>query len=210
MAMTMESLITLFREATATEMADLLTEMDRGMAIWQARQQQEGQAKPKKAIIAKAQPPPDAPTADSYRMDPATVAADHCQARRLVNPDKRWSTAVYHESQCEKKPVAGSTFCATCQGRKEAYETAMAAGTKIKTNSVAGAWSGEITGEVPGHCHMLCSDWAMATPPTWVGEPSDSASTGSRGRGRPRLTPEEVAARAAAKTNAKAATTTDA
>lgn len=194
MPITVTELIAAFRDATATEMADLLGELDRGLSLWSERNGKEKKPvtadkpkrgrPPKKAATtatatATGEVAADIPTADSYRLDPTKIVADRCQARRLGpdGGDKRWYPAVYHEAQCEKKPVSGGTLCATCQRRKEACEAAIQAGAKIRSNSTAGHWNGLITEAVPAWSHMLVSAWADEVKPVWHGGETATETT---------------------------------
>jgi hypothetical protein len=90
--------------------------------------------------------------AADYRLRPAEIRADWCQARRLgdVNKDTRWSPAVYREVQCEKPPASASGLCAQCQRNMENY-------TGIKSH-----WTGRITEEPFKYQHMLGTEWAVS------------------------------------------------
>ena len=92
-------------------------------------------------------------TAADYRLRPAEIRADWCQARRLgdVNKDTRWSPAVYREVQCEKPPASASGLCAQCQRNMENY-----------TGSIKSHWTGRITEEPFKYQHMLGTEWAVS------------------------------------------------
>ena len=222
---TIPALLAALREATAAELGALLTELDRGMPVWQAAQQRD---QPDEAVAAAGADAPPAPvkpaipTAASYRMDPSLIRADRCQAR-LLGPDggdKRWSPAVYYERQCGKAPASllptsadlpfdGSSLCTTCQKRAGLYTACIATGSKkISSNSSAGGWNGLITEAPLDRTHMLGTAWAETKKPRWHGDDSASESGSASSGGRSRLTPEERIVRAETKLAARVAAAT--
>jgi hypothetical protein len=114
------------------------------------------------------------PTEADYRLKPADIRADKCQARRLGEPDRRWSPVVYPERQCIRTPVPGSDLCIHCQGNAERYHR----DGKRKN----GYWHGRVTDPLMSWAHMLGTDWASGpSGPRWtaalpeVAEPAGAA-----------------------------------
>jgi hypothetical protein len=183
------------------------------MPVWQAAQQRDQPAAAEVTVAPPPSPVAHRRTAADYRLPPGDIDASLCLGRRLGpdGGDKDWFPAVYIEAQCDKKPVAGSTLCKTCQGRKDAFNYWSGVGIKIKSNSLAGQWNGLITEAPPPWCHMLGTAWAEKVK--WRGDAavdlSDTSSTSESGsassRGRARLTPEVRAAREAEKAAEKEA-----
>ena len=121
--------------------------------------------RPKKEILA-APPKPedgdDAPDAADYRLTPSDITEDVCVGRILKgNEDKRWSPAVYSESQCGGDLLDGDDLCKTCRTRADKFAQNPAAKSD---------WNGRVTEEPLGRCHMLGTAWALETSfPKWKG-----------------------------------------
>ena len=130
-------------------------------------------AAPKKAAKPKKEALPlpegdEAPTAASYRLEASEIKEELCQARKLEGGvDKRWSPAVYTETQCKRKPVEGSELCQLCSDcfEKESQDE------KFKK------WFGLITEEPESTTHMLGTTWAAKCK--WVGVGTASAAPAS-------------------------------
>jgi hypothetical protein len=169
-------------------MAELLTELNRGMPLW--RSPEEGKATTARAKMAARAAAAaallpecddgEAPEASDYRIAPADIDHTLCVGRRLADStkDTRWKPAVYREFQCAKAlSVSGGDLCETCRARKDRYDAAPS--PKVE-------WMGRITEEPLGWLHMLGTDWASGPKaPKWVGGDggSDAASVSSDGSG---------------------------
>jgi hypothetical protein len=135
------------------------------------------------------------PTAEDYRLD--EVDATLCQGRKLKTEDKRWSPAVYHESQCQGKPSDDGL----CTGCASLLEKETEAG-KFKR------WNGRVGEDPLDHVHMLGSAWAEKCK--WNASASASAAASPAAAEKPEKAAAEkpkadVAAKAAAKEAEKAA-----
>ena len=156
--------------------------------------------RPKKADTVIAPPPlpegEDAPEESAYRLADSDIRADVCVGRLLVNPDKRWSIAVYAEAQCggDVCEEGDGDLCKTCYAREQKYAE----------NPKTGTWNGRVT-EDPLPCsHMLGTAWADSKMLKWkggvAGGAGDSASTASGETGTSsKMTAAEIKAAAAAK-----------
>ena len=156
--------------------------------------------RPKKADTVIAPPPlpesEDAPEESAYRLAESDIRADVCVGRLLVNPDKRWSIAVYAEAQCggDVCEEGDGDLCKTCYAREQKYAE----------NPKTGTWNGRVT-EDPLPCsHMLGTAWAISKMLKWkggaAGGAGDSASTASGETGTSsKMTAAEIKAAAAAK-----------
>jgi chemotaxis protein histidine kinase CheA len=166
--MDLNAVMDLFRQGTEEQMASFLETINRGMALWSERTGKPAKkvAAPRKRAATKkeAAPLPDAgedgaPDASAYRIAPSEIDETLCQARRIVNEDKRWKPAVFGEGQCDKKPVDGSDLCKTCTARLERYAD----------DPKPGVWLGRITEEPLSWTHMLGTEWAETKAPKWMG-----------------------------------------
>lgn len=92
-----------------------------------------------------------APPESVYRMDPATIVEGVCMARKVVCPDKRWTIAIYAESQCGSTPVGGTDLCAGCIEKKAKYDACPS----------YHSWNGMITEPPLDWQHMLGTAWAV-------------------------------------------------
>ena len=113
-------------------------------------------AKAKKEVVAAEGE--EQPVAASYRLEASEIKEELCQARKLEGGvDKRWSPAVYTETQCKRKPVEGAELCQLCADcfEKESQDE------KFKK------WFGLITEEPESTTHMLGTTWAAKCK--WVG-----------------------------------------
>ena len=103
----------------------------------------------------------DAPKAEEYRMDPGDIDSTTCIARILAgNEDKRWSPAVYSESQCGKPVEDGCDLCSRCKERLEKYT----ADPRSMPH-----WNGTLAEEPLPTTHMLGTVWAASRNPKWHG-----------------------------------------
>ena len=92
----------------------------------------------------------DAPDAACYRLNPFDIKEDVCVGRKLFgNEDKRWTPAVYSESQCSRKRLDGDDLCKTCRALADKYA------------GKAGSWCGRVTEEPFDWQHMLGTAWAV-------------------------------------------------
>ena len=87
------------------------------------------------------------PSPADYRLD--EVDATLCQGRKLKTEDKRWSPAVYHESQCQGKP-SDDGLCTGCASLME----------KEAETGKYKRWNGRVGEDLMDHVHMLGSAWA--------------------------------------------------
>ena len=188
-ALTVEALLSVLRAASADQMAELLTELNRGMPLWRspevgkatsARAKMAARAAAAAALLPEAADG-EAPAVSAYRVSAADIDHSVCVGRRLADStkDTRWKPAVYREFQCGKElsDEAESDLCPTCSARKTRYDAAP--GPKVE-------WMGRITEEPLGWLHMLGTDWASgAKGPKWIGGDggSDTASVASGGSG---------------------------
>jgi len=101
------------------------------------------------------------PTAADYRLSADEIVQGGCVGRHLYEADKRWTPAVYRETQCQKKPVAGSDLCKYCTAHCAKAATA-------KDPAKAGC-NGRITEEPPAWSHMLGTEWAEKRRPVFTG-----------------------------------------
>ena len=92
-----------------------------------------------------------APPESAYRMDPASIVDGVCMARKVVCPDKRWTIAIYAESQCGSTRVAGTDLCAGCIEKKAKYDACPS----------YHSWNGMITEPPLDWQHMLGTAWAV-------------------------------------------------
>jgi len=120
-------------------------------------------ASPKPAEKMPSVPVEGQPKAEDYRLT-SPIDDELCMARKLVTEDKRWSPAVYHEAQCQKKPTKDG-LCTTCHSCYE-KETDLNAYKK---------WNGRIGEDLLEHVHMLDSAWG-AKKPVWKGGEAPAAS----------------------------------
>lgn len=194
-------LIEVLSSATESQAADILSFLDRGMALWaerkeaacpgssertpilatpaksKAKKEKEAPAAPKKAKKASAAELPSAaagaPDASEYRIDPSSIDETVCVARSLKDgEDKRFKPAIYRESQCGKKQAEGSDLCAICEKRE-----ALCAENPAKP----GHWNGRITEEPGDWVHMLGTAWAAKA--RFVGSASAPASASASDAG---------------------------
>ena len=161
---TIDSIILALKTATPEQAAEILTALNRGMALYTAsveppvKKASAAVGRPRKAAAVAAAPLPEAadgaPDAAAYRMSAESIDTDKCVARVMnetdASKDKRWKPAVYREFQCGGSLVEGSDLCATCQKRFEAFTES----GKPKN------WNGRITEEPPSWTHMLGTAWA--------------------------------------------------
>jgi rubrerythrin len=166
-ALTVEALISVLRAASADQMSELLTELNRGMPLW--RSPEEGKATSARAKMAARAAAAaallpeaadgEAPAVSAYRVSAADIDHTVCVGRRLADStkDTRWKPAVYREFQCGKElsDEEESDLCPTCSARKTRYDAAP--GPKVE-------WMGRITEEPLGWLHMLGTDWAPRAP----------------------------------------------
>jgi len=136
------------------------------------------------------------PTEADYRLRPADIRLDVCVGRTLKgNEDKRWSPAIYRETQCGGK-IEEDGLCTRCL--KKAAKGAAAAAADAAVTPTYYGWSGRVTEEPFRWQHMLGTAWAVHAAQTgklkWLGSDSASAIKAA----------EKEAAKAAAKA-AKAA-----
>ena len=205
-------LIEVLSSATESQAADILSFLDRGMALWaerkeaacpgssertpilatpaksKAKKEKEAPAAPKKAKKPSAVELPSAaagaPDASEYRIDPSSIDETVCVARSLKDgEDKRFKPAIYRESQCGKKQVEGSDLCAICEKRE-----ALCAENPAKP----GHWNGRITEEPGDWVHMLGTAWAAKA--RFVGSASAPASDAGSVAGSVAEAEEEEAA----------------
>jgi chemotaxis protein histidine kinase CheA len=120
--------------------------------------------RPKKEILA-APPKPedgdDAPDAADYRLTPSDITEDVCVGRILKgNEDKRWSPAVYSESQCGGDLLDGDDLCKTCRTRADKF---------AENPTSKSDWNGRVTEEPLARSHMLGTAWAASSLPKWKG-----------------------------------------
>lgn len=186
--LTVESLLSVLRAASAEQMAELLTELNRGMPLWSspldgkattARAKMAARAAAAAALLPECADG-EAPDASAYRVDADEIDHTVCVGRRLSDStkDTRWKPAVYREFQCAKAlSASGGDLCETCRARKDRYDA---------TPSPKVEWMGRITEEPLGWLHMLGTDWASGPKaPKWNGGDggSDAASVSSDGSG---------------------------
>jgi hypothetical protein len=182
--LTVESLLSVLRAASAEQMAELLTELNRGMPLWSsplegkattARAKMAARAAAAAALLPECADG-EAPEASAYRVDADDIDHTVCVGRRLSESakDTRWKPAVYREFQCAKaRAESGGDLCETCRARKDRYDA---------SPSPKAEWMGRITEAPPGWLHMLGTDWATGPKgPKWVGGDggSDAASVSS-------------------------------
>jgi hypothetical protein len=114
-----------------------------------------------------------APTESAYRLNPFDIKEGVCMARKSVCPDKRWSVAIYAESQCGDTCVEGSNLCKSCTVKKEKYDA----------DPSYHSWNGFIDADPLPWQHMLGTNWAkekMASGRLFFLGPSGGAgATGS-------------------------------
>ena len=130
------------------------------------------------------------PSAADYRLD--EVDATLCQGRKLKTEDKRWSPAVYHESQCQGKP-ADDGLCTGCAALLEKETEA----GKFKR------WNGRVGEDPLDHVHMLGSAWAEKCK--WNASASAAASPAAPAEKPTAALPKADVAAKAAKEAEKAA-----
>jgi chemotaxis protein histidine kinase CheA len=193
----LDSLLAELRSATEEQLADLLSALNRGMAVYDARTGPSEKTPAKKPAAAaagrpKKEPLPappkpedseEAPDAADYRLDPSDIKEDVCVGRVLKgNEDKRWSPAVYSESQCGAE-VEEDGLCKTCLARSQ----------RFAADPKPGRWDGRITEDPLPWQHMLGTAWAVqalasgklkwlggaAAPTGGAGTDSASVSSGS-------------------------------
>ncbi len=109
----------------------------------------------------------EAPSAASYRLDPASIDTSVCVARRFVSADKRWRPAVNREGQCGAVKAEGEDLCTGCLSRLAKYAEAPKRGAP---------WLGRVDEEPIEWCNMLDSAHMLAKPPKWLGAAGGSAS----------------------------------
>lgn len=165
-AIPIRAIIEAVRTATAEECCELLTALNKGMALFNAQQaatEDEPAASPPRAAkkpraTKKAAPAPaplptaGAPDASYYRIAPEDVDNTVCCARIFQDSrkDTRWSIAVYWDTQCGKPLMDGEDLCATCYKRLKDYAA----------NPKPGRWNGTLYEEPLGWSHTLGSAWA--------------------------------------------------
>jgi hypothetical protein len=160
----------------------------------------------KKEKVKVAAPLPEAaegaPDASAYRISAEEIEEGVCVGRLFDQPDKRWSPAIYAETQCGGELADGEELCATCSRRQAKYAEA----------PKPGPWLGRLDEEPLEWCHMLGTEWAEERKPRWrpQGEgASDSASevsSVSAGGSKPGRKPAKSAEEKEAEKAAKAAT----
>ncbi len=167
--LTPESLVDLLRSCTEEQLAEIVSQLNRGAVrvgeAVPAKTAKKTVGRPKKAATA---PPPlpeadgeEAPGAEAYRLAEEDIDHSICVGRSLAGgEDKRWKPAVYREKQCGGEKVEGSDLCATCIRRLEKY----AATPK------PGPWTGRVTEDPEPWVHMLGTTWADEKSPKWLGE----------------------------------------
>jgi hypothetical protein len=155
----------------------------------------------------------DAPSAASYRIPADEIDTATCVGRVVKGgEDKRWTPAIYRESQCGKDVEDGG-LCKACAEKAEKY----AADPKYR------AFQGRVTEEPFDWSHMLGTAWAEKAKPVFGAASSassassaasvvstddnDSTKEMSGEETKAKITPAKAAAKAAAaeKKAAKAA-----
>jgi hypothetical protein len=154
-----------------------------------------------------------APTESAYRLNPFDIKEEVCVGRILTpaHADKRWSIAVYGESQCGAAMSEESDICAHCQTKEAKYAA----------DPTYDRWCGRVTEDPLPWQHMLGTAWAKermasgklywkvgATPSGGAGATgSDTESTVSSASKASKAAEKEAlkAAKAAEKDAAKAA-----
>jgi chemotaxis protein histidine kinase CheA len=177
-----------------------------------------GPGRPKKEAATTAAPLPaveegEVPDASEYRVPADEIDTTVCVGRILKGgEDKRWSPIIYREHQCGAAVEEGSDLCAVCARREQKYG---------ETGKV-GDWAGRVTEEPLDETHMLGTAWAEKKKPRFVGSggggeevseaASESGSSDAASAAKPKakpgrkpMSPEEKAAKAAAKEAEKAA-----
>jgi hypothetical protein len=228
-SVSVEQLLSALKLASPEQCCALLMELHRGMPLYNERMgesaapavaapKKRGPGRPRKAAAAAAPVAPlpavaegDAPGASEYRVPAADIDESVCVGRRFADKDTRWSPHILRERQCCGKVEEGSDLCATCSRREEKYgETGVKSG-----------WAGRITEEPFDETHMLGTAWADKKKPRFLGAEAapaseggdaDTASTASSATPKPKgkpgrkpMSPEEKAAKEAAKAAAKEA-----
>jgi hypothetical protein len=160
--------------------------------------------RPKKAALAPVPLPEvavgEVPSAADYRLSADSIRDDVCVGRKITeaNKDRRWSIAVYRETQCGGAIKEGGDLCETCAGRAEAYAAA----------PKPGGWSGRVTEEPLPWIHMLGTAWASVNADTgrlkWIGDGAESVTSNVSGAEKAAAKAAKAAAREAEKA-AKAA-----
>jgi hypothetical protein len=177
-----------------------------------------GPGRPKKeAATTAAVPLPaveegEVPDASEYRVPADEIDTTVCVGRRFSDKDTRWSPHILRERQCGAAVEEGSDLCAVCARREQKYG---------ETGKV-GDWAGRVTEEPLDETHMLGTAWAEKKKPRFVGSggggeevseaASESGSSDAASAAKPKakpgrkpMSPEEKAAKAAAKEAEKAA-----
>jgi hypothetical protein len=113
----------------------------------------------------------DAPDAADYRLAPSDIKEDVCVGRVLKgNEDKRWSPAVYSESQCGGDLLDGDDLCKTCRTRADKF---------AENPTSKSDWNGRVTEEPLGRSHMLGTAWAASSLPKWKGGAAANGGAGT-------------------------------
>lgn len=177
--------------ASETQAADILSILDRGMALWHQRQEASAvtPSKPAKAKKEKAPAAPKkasktpvelpeadgaGPDASDYRIAASAIDESVCIGRNLKGgEDKRWKPIIFRESQCGGKLVEGSDLCSKCCKRQEKY----AADPK------PGDWTGRVTEDPLDWVHMLGTEWADEKKPKFLGTPTSNSSSSASDAG---------------------------
>lgn len=115
------------------------------------------------------------PNVAAYRIKEEAIDHSTCLGR-VMGPeggDKRWYPAIYRESQCGKKVIAGSTLCTTC-ARREAKWADADIQVALKHH-----WCGRVTEPVSDYQHTAGTSWAAGLlegheRPVWIGEAAAS------------------------------------
>ena len=174
-------LIEVLSSATESQAADILSYLDRGMALWaerkeaacpitpvkpaKAKKEKAAPAAPKKAAAAL---PSAGADASEYRIDPTSIDETVCVGRSLKGgEDKRWKPIIYRESQCGKKVVEGGDLCTSCTKRE---------GKCAENPAKPGDWNGRVTEEPDDWVHMLGTEWATEKKVRFIGSSSAAAS----------------------------------
>jgi hypothetical protein len=114
------------------------------------------------APVAEVEAPAEViPDASSYRVEPDTIKPELCQARRIVDKDRRWAPMIFKEGQCPRKPLGGTNLCRYCTQYLAKYEA--------EGHTHSNRWNGLITEEPLPHTHMLGTEWARKRQPKWNG-----------------------------------------
>jgi len=173
----LDTLLTALKAAPEEQLADILSALHRDrpqkVAVV-AKKPASAAGRPKKETLpAPAMPVDgdDAPDAADYRLAPSDIKEDVCVGRVLKgNEDKRWSPAVYSESQCGGDLLDGDDLCKTCRTRADKF---------AENPTSKSDWNGRVTEEPLGRSHMLGTAWAASSLPKWKGGAAANGGAGT-------------------------------